>query len=84
MMTAREFNVAYAQSIDHQRRLVNDMNLLRPGCDPEFKLTDYSHTQRSTGERLDRGEAFDRHAMYLLVCWEVETRATPRAAYDRQ
>ena len=72
-MSVLEFNRAYASSLSHQRLLLGDANMLPPHGEGRL-ITDYSMTQRSTGDRLDRLEAFDRHAMYLLVCFEVETR----------
>jgi len=72
-MTAQEFNRAYATELAHQRRLVDDMNMFHHR-DGRF-IEDYSMTDRRTGERLDRGQAFDAHALALLVCWEVEMRS---------
>lgn len=57
-MTERDEHIAF------QRRLIADMNLVEHR---DRLLTDIVMVDGVTGEALNRGQVFDRHAMLMTV-----------------
>lgn len=69
-MSPSEFLVEYADSIAFQQRLVADMVCSNANGK---SLSDPVMVDRRTGEELNRGTMYDRHAMTLCVMYELET-----------
>lgn len=63
-------------SVRFQRLMLADMQRECPIAErPGKGLLGPSGRDPATGQPWTMGEHFDRHALGLLVCWEVEQRA---------